>query len=266
MPLADNRGVRIYYEVSGAGRPFVFIHANPFDHRLWMYQVAQFCDRFRCISVDIRGYGRSDKPETPFTLGDMKDDVLAVLSQEQVEHAIFCGCSVGSGMALLTSLENPEMVDAQILVGGSSKGGAIHNARVASFEGATDLRAFLETYIRELVAPEFHQTRHGRWVLDLFTANARALRPKSIANIHRARGACDMSGRLGEVRAPTLVVNGIHDNSLAAGTDTVAGIAGASHVVLPDTGHACPIEDPDAFNAAVAAFLKDRGLWPEATL
>jgi pimeloyl-ACP methyl ester carboxylesterase len=266
MPMADNGGVRIHYEVSGAGRPFVFVHANPFDHRLWLYQVAQLCDRFRCISVDIRGYGRSDKPETPFTLADMKDDVLAVLRAEQVDRAIFCGCSVGSGMALLAALDNPAMVEALILVGGSSKGGAIHNARVASFEGTTDLRAYLESYIRELVAPEFPRTRHGRWVLDLFTANAHALRQRSIANIHRARGGCDMSGRLGEVRVPTLVVNGIHDNSLAGGRETAAGIAGARHVVLPNTGHACPIEDPDAFNAAVAAFLTDHGLWPEATL
>src|SRR5206468_2019917 len=146
---------------------------------------------------------------------------------------------------------------AMILVGGSCKGSSNVLKRVAGFEEATDLEAFLQGYIRELVAPEFPRTRHGRWVLELFTSEAPRLSQRSIAQIHRARGACDMSGRLGEVRMPTLIVNGIHDVSLEGGRETAAGIKHARHVVLPDTGHACPIEDPAAFNAAVVAFLKD---------
>ena len=66
MPFSDATGAKIYYQVSGEGPAFVFIHANPFDHRLWLYQVAQFSSYFRCISVDIRGYGRTDKVETPY--------------------------------------------------------------------------------------------------------------------------------------------------------------------------------------------------------
>ena len=266
MPYATSNGVRVYYEVVGEGDPFVFIHANPFDHRLWTWQVAQFSQSYRCIAIDLRGYGRSDKPETPFTLADMKDDVLAVLAQEQVDRAIVCGCSVGSGIALMMGLDHPAMVAAMILVGGNSKGSTNVEKRVAGFEATADLTGFLEGYIRELVAPEFPATPHGRWVLDLFTANAHTLSQRSIANIHRARGACDMSGRLAEVRLPTLVVNGIHDNSLAAGRFTAAGIKGARHAVLPGTGHACPIEDPAAFNAAVISFLADNGLWRSATI
>lgn len=262
MPYCDARGVRIHYEVSGEGPALVLVHANPFDRRLWMYQVAQFSAHFRCVSIDIRGYGHSDKPETPFTLADMKDDVRAVLAQEGISEAIFCGCSVGSGMSLLMGLDHPGMVRGLILVGGNSKGSANVSNRVKGFEEAKDLRAFLDGYIRELVAPEFPQTRHGRWVLDLFTSQAPRLSQCSIANIHRARAVCDMSGRLGEIRMPVLVVNGIHDNSLAAGGETAAGIAGARHVVLPGTGHACPIEDPDAFNAALIDFLQGARLWP----
>jgi 3-oxoadipate enol-lactonase len=86
--------------VSGEGPPLVFVHANPFDHRLWLYQVAHFSPYFRCVSVDIRGYGRSDKVETPFSLADMKDDVLAVCRAEGITAAMFCGCSVGSPLCI----------------------------------------------------------------------------------------------------------------------------------------------------------------------
>src|SRR5690606_13458735 len=99
MPYSTTNGPRIYYEVSGEGPPLVLIHANPFDHRLWAYQVARFSPFSKTIPMDLQGDGRSDKPETPFTLGDLSNDVLGVCKDEGVERAIFAGVSVGSGIA-----------------------------------------------------------------------------------------------------------------------------------------------------------------------
>lgn len=261
MPYSTVTGPRIYYETYGEGRPLVFVHANPFDHRLWTFQISRFSAYNKVIAVDIRGYGRSDKPVTEFSLADMMDDVLGVCQQEGVGRAIFCGCSVGSGIALLTTIEHPEMVDAAILVGGNARGSTNVQKRVNSFTETADLGKFLRGYLGELVAPGFLDTPIGKWVLKTFTENAGTLSAHSIAQIHRARGNCDMSGRLAEIKTPVLVVNGAHDNSLEAGTRTAAMIPGCRHVVLPGTGHACCIEDPDAFDAAVIGFLKDIGLW-----
>jgi 3-oxoadipate enol-lactonase len=263
MAFASNRGVNIYYETYGEGPPMVLIHANPFDHRLFTYQIASLSPYFRLVAMDIRGYGRSDKPETPFTLNDMADDVLAVCAQEKIARAIFMGVSVGSGMALLIGLDRPEMCDAIILVGGSSKGGADISGRVAGYTSG-DLRGYQRAHIRELVAPGFCETRLGAWVLDLFTENAHKLSGRCIANIFRAREACDMRDRLAGMRPPTLVINGAHDMSLQRGGETASLIPGARHVVLPDTGHACCIEDPAVFDGAVEEFLRDKGLWPNA--
>ncbi|HKX51551.1 MAG TPA: alpha/beta hydrolase, partial [Candidatus Binatia bacterium] len=114
MPYSTANGLKIYYEVSGEGFPFVMVHANPFDHNLWMYQIAHFSTYFKVIAIDIRGYGRSDKPSTPFTLKDMADDVLGVCRDESVTEAILGGVSVGSGMALLLGLDYPELFKALI--------------------------------------------------------------------------------------------------------------------------------------------------------
>jgi len=102
----------------------------------------------------------------------------------------------------------------------------------------------------------------GRWVLDLFSENAHTLSGRCIANNFKAREACDMRGRLAEMKPPTLVINGEHDVSLQRGTDTASLIPGAKHMVLPGTGHACCIEDPAAFEAAVKEFLEANSLWP----
>jgi 3-oxoadipate enol-lactonase len=254
MPFASNKGVRIYYETYGDGSPMVLIHANPFDHRLFTYQIARFSASYRLLAVDIRGYGRSDKPETPFTLEDMAEDVLAACAQEKIARAVFMGVSVGSGMSLLIGLDHPEMAQAIILVGGSSFGGANIQHRVDGYTSA-DLRGYQRAHIRELVAPGFCDTRLGRWVLDLFSDHTEKLSGRSIAQIFRAREACDMRGRLGVMKPPTLVINGEHDLSLKRGKETASLIPGAKHVVIPGTGHACCIEDPAAFDRAVADFL-----------
>lgn len=262
MAFSTATGVKIYYEVSGEGPAFVFVHANPFDHRLWLYQVAQFSSYFRCVSVDIRGYGRSEQVETPFTLADMMDDVLGVCRTEGITSAIFCGCSVGSGIALLTGLDHPEMTKAVILVGGSSRGSAGVRRRADEFGRAKSVTELMPDFLREVVAPGFPATDHGRWILSLFAETAHTLSPLAISQQLRARGACDMSGRLKDLTPPLLVINGAHDNSLPGGRETVAGVKGAQHVVLPGTGHACCIEDPHAFNGAVIGFLRQHGLWP----
>ena len=119
MPFSQNNGVNIYYEVAGQGPALVFVHANPFDRRLWTYHVARFSQRFTTINVDIRGYGFSDKPTTPFSLEDMADDVASLMKSESVDRAIIAGCSVGSGIGLLFGLDRPELTEALVLVGGS---------------------------------------------------------------------------------------------------------------------------------------------------
>jgi pimeloyl-ACP methyl ester carboxylesterase len=264
MPFSSASGLRIYYEVAGEGRPLVFVHANPFDHRMWLHQVAHLSPYYRVVSVDLRGYGRSDKPESPFTLADMAADVVGVCETEAITSAIFCGCSVGSGISLMIGLDHPEMAEALILVGGNSRGSANVARRVLDLTKTTDLSGYLHRYIRELVAPDFPGTPRGRWLLGLFTENAHTLSGKCLAQIHLARNAADMSGRLSTLEVPTLVVNGAHDNSLAAGTETARRIQDARHVVLPGTGHACPIEDPESFDKAMIDFLAANGLWPGA--
>jgi 3-oxoadipate enol-lactonase len=261
MPFASNKDVRIYYEVYGDGPPMVLVHANPFDHRLFTYQIARWSPYFRIAALDIRGYGRSDKPETSFSLQDMADDVLAVCAHEHITRAVFMGVSVGSGIGLLIGLDHPEMVEALILVGGSAKGGADISKRVAGYTSA-DLKGYQRSHIRELVAPGFPETPLGRWVLDLFSENAHMLSGRCIANIFKAREACDMRARLGEMKPPTLVINGEHDVSLQRGGETASLIPCATHGVLPGTGHACCIEDPAAFETAVMEFLKPKELLP----
>ena len=151
MPYSTRNGLRIHYEVHGDGPPMVLAHANPFDRRLWLYQVARYSAFFRVIAVDLRGYGLSDKPDTSFTLADMMADVLGVCDDEGVERAVFMGVSVGSGIAMLTALEYPARASAIVLVGGSSNGPRDVESIVRGFE-SEPLGDYLMRLMRGYVA------------------------------------------------------------------------------------------------------------------
>jgi 3-oxoadipate enol-lactonase len=260
MPLSRANGVDIWYEVTGEGPALVFIHANPFDHDLWMYQAAHFSTWFRVVGIDIRGYGRSAKVTTGYALKDMCDDVIGVMQELGIARAICGGCSVGSGIALLLGLDHPDRFDAIILVGGNSSSSDRYKQRIEGYR--TDLADYHIKHLRDLVHPQFADSRLGRHLLNQFVERQPRLRGEAIAQVFMAGNHTDMTARLPSMQVPTLVINGELDHSLPAGRKTAGLVPDAVHKVLPGTGHACCIEDPAGFDALVIEFLRARALMP----
>ena len=134
MPVSRTNGLDIHYEKVGSGPPLVLIHALPFDHNLWLYQVERLSAHFTTLAMDLRGWGRSAKPRTPFSLRDMGNDVLGVLQDEGVSaDAVVLGCSIGSKLALMLACDRPDLFKAAVLVGGNSGPQAQFDHRIAAY-------------------------------------------------------------------------------------------------------------------------------------
>ena len=260
MPYSRTNEVNIWYEVKGDGPAMVLVHANPFDHDLWLYQTAHFSTWFKVIGIDIRGYGRSDKVTTSYSLKDMCDDVLGVMSDLGIERAILGGCSVGSGIAILLGLDHPDKFDALILVGGNSGTSAHFQDRIAGYRNS--LADYHFKHLRDLVAPAFADGRLGGHLLNMWIERQPRLKGEAIAQVFMANNRTDTTERLPAMQVPTLVINGEFDNSLPAGKRTASLVPGAVHRVLPGTGHACCIEDPAGFDRLVIEFLQSHRLMP----
>jgi pimeloyl-ACP methyl ester carboxylesterase len=153
------------------------------------------------------------------------------------------------------------MFKALILVGGNSGGAGSIEARIHGYT-KIGVEAYHIKHLRELVAPDFPETKLGKYLLNTFVERDPWLKGEAIAQIFRARGGTDMTSRLGSMTVPTLVINGEYDNSLAAGRKTASLIPGAIHRILPKTGHACCIEDPAGFDDLVIEFLRANQLMP----
>jgi pimeloyl-ACP methyl ester carboxylesterase len=260
MPYSRANKVDIWYETAGDGPAMIFAHANPFDHDLFLYQSAHFSTWFKVINIDIRGYGRSVKMTTPFTLADLCADVLGVMRDCGVARAIFMGCSVGGSMGIMLGLDHPELFDAIILVGGSAGPSARFQTRIDGY--TEDLGTYHRKHLLHIIRPDFATSRLGAYLVDCITERDKRLDGAAISRVFRAGNGVDMTDRLGQMKPPVLSINGEFDNSLKASKATAALIPGAVHRVLLGTGHVCCLEDPAGFDAIVVDFLKTRGLMP----
>ena len=114
MSRVDASGVGIEYEVTGQGRPVVLLHGFPDSGRLWRYQVpALAAAGFQVIVPDLRGYGRSDKPEAvdAYSLMLLAGDVLAVLADLEIARAHLVGHDWGAALAWGLASLAPDHVD-----------------------------------------------------------------------------------------------------------------------------------------------------------
>ena len=266
MSISRVNGLDIYYETAGAGPPLVLIHALPFDHKLWLYQVERFSARFRTVTMDLRGWGRSAKPTTPFSLGDMGNDILGLLADEGITtDAIVLGCSIGSKISLMLACEHPEIFKAAILVGGNSGPQlnlAYRSAEYRAHHAAGTLGDYHLGHLRYGVTREWADSPIGRYLLAGFAERGHDLDSKSITRVFEALTVSDLTGQLPTYKTPTLIVNGEHDAALPGGTRTAGLLPHAEHRILPRTGHCCFLEDPGTFEVLVREFLQRNRLWP----
>lgn len=253
MPYAAATTHENYYAKAGEGPCLLFLHANPFDHRLWLYQKACFETRYNVILPDFRGYGRSTRRALACSGDDLIRDILDILDQENVEGAVVIGASVGAKIALYMALQVPSRVSALVLVGGNPGPSPRLAKRIEGFRA--DTRGYHRAYLAELVAPKYCESRTGKALLAMFEEQGAPLDADALEAFLLGANDFDCTPSLSDVKQPTLVVNGAFDHSLPVGRKTADAIPGASHLVIEDSGHVCCLEKPDVFNEAVSSFL-----------
>jgi len=262
MPYAQNGDVKVYYEVAGEGKPFVMLHANPCDHRMWMYQIAHFSRWFRVIAPDMRAYGRTDKPTTLYPFGALVDDVLAVCAQEDVTSGILAGASMGSKMAFQLLVDHPGIFQANIQVGGNAFRGTSYDGRIVGYEAAGEnVREYRAGHLKELFAPGFADTVRGQYLAAMILEDSAELTGKAIGTLFHSFDDVDLAAAVPSIEIPTLIVNGAFDNSLTGGRETSGLIPDAEHAVIEGAGHLCILEKPEEFDRLTSDFLRKNGLF-----
>jgi pimeloyl-ACP methyl ester carboxylesterase/predicted glycosyltransferase len=279
--FVDRDGVKIYYEIYGDGpETMLFVPAWSIVHsRVYKAQLPYFSERFRCITYDGRGSGKSDRPEdmAAYALDHYVADALAVMDATDAGKAILVGLSFGGMLASVLAAHHPDRVKAAILVGTVSTIGPANypylankhfEAKQEQFEGwnkfnrahwLADYPDFAEHFVRNIHS-EPHSTKQIEdgigWAGEtsgpvlVKTVDARTIRPHFDASEAMYR----------KIGCPLLIIHGHEDQiQLPARAQAVAEITGAEFVTIAGGGHNPLGRFPAKTNTLIVDFL-DRKL------
>ena len=251
--------MRVHFERAGAGSPLLLLHGIGSSSRSFRHQMDTLSDAYDVIAWDAPGYGRSEDPAVPFTLEDLADEAVGLLADLDIDRAHLLGVSLGGVVAQLIYQRHPARVRSLILADTTPGGGAVPEPtrsqrvrqRLESLERLGP-RGMAEQRAPQLARPQ----APPQLIAELIEIMAE-VRPAGYRAAAIALGDTDLRSRLGQIRAPTLVIHGECDGvvPLSTARELTAAIPDARLVVIPDAGHVANQEQPEAFNAVVREFL-----------
>lgn len=252
MPSLQVDDLVLSYERAGSGDfpPVVLLHGGLIDSRVWDAQFAWFAERAMVVRLDLPGNGRSGAPDGPYSGFQI---LAAFLSALDIEEANLVGLSGGARIAIDFTISYPERTEKLVAVAPGLSG---YGRWSLPKELVRRFRAALEAGDRDAAAATWLDiwapvTKNE--LLGLGRDNAESLFVQ--ARLEEIEPPA--IGRLGELRAPTLLIIGDRDvQDIHTIVDLIADDAPLAHkTVFHGADHFPNVYDPAAFNAAVASFL-----------
>lgn len=255
MPTIARQDATLYYETHGSGHPLVFIHGGGGNTLAFYQQVMHFRDRYRVITMDLRGFHRSVlAPGVVSHPADFPDDLLAVLDAEGIASAALVCQSLGAWAGLPLAVRHPERVSCLFINGSPTPAYSEENWRTLRRATGIFNEAGAE---RDAAVGWNRKTARERPELMFLYGQIKQLNPG-----FDSRPMMDERVRLhprdfAGYAVPTLVAGGSHDDFLNGESHLHVAtlIPGATAHTFPDTGHSTYFEDAPAFNRTLDAFL-----------
>lgn len=266
MPNAYTNRTRVHFESIGSGHPVLLIPDLGYDGWFWHDVAPVLGERYQVISPDPRGTGQSAKPEGPYSVAMLAEDMAGLIDSLQCRGVYVVGHGLGAYVAQHLALERPELVAKLVLAGGDYGG----PTAVPGATEARELQAVREGDSMELIeravslaaAPGFAQRkpqvvrqivayRMGDAVAaDEYDAHLEALQAM-------ADGEESFEDLLPQLEMPTLVLVGEQDSVVPPDNAKLLAerIPHAQVVTLPGVGHLFPLEDPEGTTEALIQFL-----------
>jgi len=264
MPYITRNGVKVFYESAGSGPAIVFLHPWSTNRFIWTFQLMHFARRFRCVAVDHRGHGLSDKPASGYAIGEMAADVNAILDDAGIDRAVLVGNSIGGMIAMQTSLDYPARVRGNLILSSATNISANAPPEMAQAM-QTDWRAMFGGLMDAAIAARSKAERPeiGEYLEGCYRVESNFTEAVFFASAADPNGVFNwnISDRLADITQPTLVIAGEEDGATTVEQNRFLAdnIPGADLKVYKDVGHFCQLERPLDFNADLSAFIARLG-------
>jgi pimeloyl-ACP methyl ester carboxylesterase len=275
--LTAEDGVRLYYEETGAGTPIVFAHEFAGDFRSFEPQVRYFSRRYRCIVYNARGYPPSDVPENfeSYSQDRARDDILSVLDALRIDKAHVVGVSMGAFASLHFGFAHPDRA-LSLVIGGCGYGAEPSKRQQFAGEASRIAVEIMDRGIAEVsktfgsgparVQYRNKDPRGYAEFLAQFAEHSSLGSANTMLGVQAGRPSLwDLVDKMKALDVPALIATGDEDDPcLGPALLMKRCIGSAALVVLPNTGHALNLEEPDLFNRFADEFFHqvEAGRWP----
>lgn len=239
MPIVHVNNIDMYYEIHGEGAPLIYIPGWGTEITTVSVQIEDFARKFRVIAVDKRGTGRSDKPDEPYSIEQMADDIIGIMDAEGIRHAHILGISMGSMVAQVIAAKYPDRVNGLVLHLGFTRIPLVVKIIMNLMLYLPGSKKKVEEGMATILNQKYPPT------------------PESFRRQGEAVAQFDGRKVIGKIRAPTLIVNASKDQfvPLKITRELADGIPGAE-LVLVDGDHTISRTNPELLLMNVAGFLE----------
>lgn len=256
--IATN-GIHLAVQRIGSGTPLVLIHGLASSMSLWAGLDQGQLEGVEIISYDLRGHGASERATGAHTLAKHVADLKGLLAALSISRATFAGLSLGGMIAIELAASNPDMVaglallDTTAMFPQATRDLFFELASSASFNG---MPAITDKFMQLSFTQQFMDANPK--MTTTIRKGMLASDAASIAAASRMVAKIDLRQRLSAIQCPTLVIVGEQDQLTppALAEELAAGIKGAQLYVIAESGHASPVEQPQAVTALLAQLVK----------
>jgi 3-oxoadipate enol-lactonase len=269
MPKIKVNDINMYYEVHGNGEPLLLIMGLGGDTTRWFRLLPLLAKNYRVIAFDNRGAGKTDKPDFPYTMKMMSDDIAGLMDALNIEKAHIFGISLGGMIAQNLTLLHPDRIISLVL-GCTNCGGSHSIMEGATGTGALNLSNVENMSPEEravvmlpaLYSREFIDSHPDIMNLQIEYAKENPISPIGYKNQMKAVSNHDTYDRLPEINLPVMVIAGDADVLIpAANSHVIASrITGSELVILKKMGHGFYTEAHEETNRIITDFMKRHSL------
>jgi non-heme chloroperoxidase len=268
--FTTNDGVRLHYLEAGRGRPLVLLPGWTQPAGGFAKQLAALSDSFRCLALDFRGHGESDRPTYGYRVSRLARDCLDFLDHLRLEDAVLLGHSAGCVViwsfidlfgedrvrALIlcdepiTFLKRPGWSDTDCREYGASVEGNDALAQAAAIAGP-DGECVLRDFLSREFSPEFPESEVTR-VIEGSLRMPRSAAAELMLSIMQA----DFRDLLPRIGRPALCIGGSRSHLGPRAMPWIASRIPSAQLAMIDARHFVHLESPEPFNSAVRGFLE----------
>lgn len=248
------------YDYEGSGSPLLFVHAFPMNNKMWNEQVSEFKNKYRVITYDIRGFGKSkDSFKNIYTMETFANDVLEIIEKLDLKNVNICGLSMGGYIVQRAVLKARENFSSMVLADSKAERdddkGMISRSRFIDRLMKEGIGNFADEFMKRLLYEKNYQNPGlYKFIKDVINEqSAKALAGASIAMATRTSTTEQLKG----LELPVLLIVGEQDTfSPIPNTERMHKLIKNSVMkIIPESGHLTPIENTKIFNKYLSEFL-----------